>query len=335
MLIANPIYDVVFKYLMEDSKVAKLLLSAIIGTEIVSLEFRPQEYAINVETNRVKAPQKYVPRSANAPKISDLMLTVYRLDFSAKIKSEEGENLVIIEVQKAKLANDIVRFRRYLAKQYEREDNILSKKARKGKTIKVGIPIISIYFLGEELDSIHNIPVLKVNNEVTDLYSGVAVLQKDDFIESLTHKSYIISIPDLGKKRRNELEMLLSVFDQANRQDSNHILNVQEDSFPEKYRPIIRRLQKAGTESKLRERMQDEDDILSDFIEYEHQLAEAEKKLAAKDKALEELNQELQTAQIKLETSVQKLWAKGMKIAEIADLLGVAESEVKEIVEKL
>ena len=81
--------------------------------------------------------------------------------------------------------------------------------------------------------------------------------------------------------------------------------------------------------------MQAEDDILSDFREYEHQLAEAEKKLAAKDKALEELNQQLQTAQIKLETSVQKLWAKGMKIAEIADLLGVAESEVKEIVEKL
>ena len=31
MLIANPIYDVVFKYLMEDSKIAKLVISSIIG----------------------------------------------------------------------------------------------------------------------------------------------------------------------------------------------------------------------------------------------------------------------------------------------------------------
>ncbi len=32
--IANPIYDVVFKYLMNDEKVAKLLLSALIGREV-------------------------------------------------------------------------------------------------------------------------------------------------------------------------------------------------------------------------------------------------------------------------------------------------------------
>ena len=41
--IANPIYDVVFKYLMDDNKVAKLLLSAIIGEEILTLEYRPTE----------------------------------------------------------------------------------------------------------------------------------------------------------------------------------------------------------------------------------------------------------------------------------------------------
>jgi len=31
MHIANPIYDVAFKYMLEDHKVAKLFLSAIIG----------------------------------------------------------------------------------------------------------------------------------------------------------------------------------------------------------------------------------------------------------------------------------------------------------------
>jgi hypothetical protein len=368
MLIANPIYDVVFKYLMEDSKVAKLLIGAIIGTEIISLDFRPYEYSFDMDTPYRKPDEPNVPKpkmDETKPRLrlKDLMLAVYRLDFSAKIQTEEGEKIVIIEVQKAKLASDIVRFRKYLAKQYEREDNIIEKRTNNDKLIKVGLPIISIYFLGEELENIQKIPVLKVSNEIIDMYSGKKVQGTDYFIESLTHKSYIISIPDLSKKRRNELEMLLSVFDQDNKMHSNYILNVKEEDFPEKYQPIIRRLQKAGATQTIREKMEDEDTIIGEFLDYEHRMSEAEKKmelkdrelakkdkaledknkaledknkaLEDKDKALENLNQQLQTAQIKLETSVQKLWAKGMKTAEIADLLGVAESEVKEIVEKL
>ena len=41
MQIANPIYDVVFKYMMEDAKVAKLLIASIISEEIEELKFRP------------------------------------------------------------------------------------------------------------------------------------------------------------------------------------------------------------------------------------------------------------------------------------------------------
>ncbi len=43
MLIANPMYDVVFKYMMDDNKVARLFLGAILGEEITELEFKPQE----------------------------------------------------------------------------------------------------------------------------------------------------------------------------------------------------------------------------------------------------------------------------------------------------
>ena len=44
-VIANPIYDVVFKFLMEDKKVAKILLSALLKKEIIELEMRRHEYA--------------------------------------------------------------------------------------------------------------------------------------------------------------------------------------------------------------------------------------------------------------------------------------------------
>ena len=43
MIIANPIYDVVFKYLLEDAEIARDLLSTILGEEVVQLEFKPQE----------------------------------------------------------------------------------------------------------------------------------------------------------------------------------------------------------------------------------------------------------------------------------------------------
>ncbi len=103
MHIANPIYDVVFKYLMEDSKIAKLILSTIIEEEVLNLEFKPQEY-----TTLLEQPP----------------LTVYRLDFSATIKTPEGSKNVLIEIQKAKYSSDIVRFRRYLGEHYKNRENI-------------------------------------------------------------------------------------------------------------------------------------------------------------------------------------------------------------------
>jgi len=77
MLIANPIYDVVFKYMMEDLKVAKTFISAIIGEEVENLDFCPQELTT-----------KYKEGS----------MTVVRVDFLAKIKTAKGYKAVIIEM---------------------------------------------------------------------------------------------------------------------------------------------------------------------------------------------------------------------------------------------
>ena len=293
MLIANPIYDVVFKYLMDDSKVAKLLIAAIIGEEIIDLEFRPQEL-IGEAAKLGKSKKK------NESQMQITNLTVYRLDFSAKIKTPEGEQLVIIEIQKVKLLNDIMRFRKYLGKQYIEQENSYLIKNKKDKLVRVGIPIISIYFLGEELDNIHGVPVVMVNNQAIDLHSGKHIKEKDAFIESLTHKSYIISIPDLNRRRRNELEMLLSIFDQSTIFESHYILNVREEDFPEKYRDVIRRLQKAISESTMRNQMQIEDDFVSELSEYERMILDKEQALKANRKEL------LQTAKALEESQREK-----------------------------
>ena len=47
LYIANPIYDTVFKYLMEDERIARILLSALLKKNVVEVEKRPHEY-VNV-----------------------------------------------------------------------------------------------------------------------------------------------------------------------------------------------------------------------------------------------------------------------------------------------
>ena len=238
--IANPIYDVVFKYMMEDNDVAKLLVSSIIGEDIISLEPKPQEYTVEKVT------------------AGGSTLTVYRLDFSAKIKTPDGNKLILIEMQKASFPADIMRFRGYLGKQYSNKNNSIK---REDGTVEA-LPIYAIYFLGDEL-GICETPVLKVFSSILDVGAQQIVHAKSEFIESLNHQSWIVQISCINEPHRNDLEVLLSVFDQNNRSSDNHILNVREEDFPEKYRPLLRRLKQAANNPDVKEQMTAEDEVLS------------------------------------------------------------------------
>ena len=240
--IANPIYDVVFKYMMEDNAVAKLLVSSIIGEEVVSLDPKPQEH-----TTEIAAAQDDKPS-----------LTVYRLDFSAKIKTPDGHKLIIIEMQKASVPADIKRFRNYLGEQYSDTGNSTTLENGRLEPLR----IYSIYFLGDDL-KICDTPVLSVFPEVRDVATQKIIKERSRFIELLNHKCWIVQISCLKKRRRNELEVLLSVFDQENRTGDHHILNVNEEEFPEKYRPLIRRLKMAASNKEVKKQMKDEDEVWS------------------------------------------------------------------------
>jgi hypothetical protein len=269
MLIANPIYDVVFKFLMEDAKIAKLLLSSIIGENIEELTFLPQEFVSDIDKGKIDKPRKSI-KSRRGNKSS---LTVYRLDFSAHIQTPEGTKQVIIELQKAKFSTDITRFRKYLGEQFGDKRNITSLKINK-RIRKVGIPIISIYFLGHKLD-FTTASAIKISRQYQDLITNEIIDTKESFIESLTLDSYVIQIPYLTDKRRTELEILLSVFDQRNVADNeHHILNVNEEDFPEKYRSIIRKLQQATQSPEIKKKMQLEDGIIEELEDKEREIEE-------------------------------------------------------------
>ena len=290
MYIANPIYDVVFKYMMEDLKVAKTFISAIIGEEVENLDFCPQELTT-----------KYREGS----------LTVIRMDFLARIKTPDGYKAVIIEMQKALLSSDIRRFRRYIGTQYQSKSNIY--KDEKGN--EHSRPIYCIFFLGQSLD-VPDVPVLTVTNIVKDRATGRELTLRNEFIESLHHQSWIVQIPNLKKHRRDDLEKLLSIFDQNKITDSNHILNVKEEDFPEEFRHIIRRLKQAAESEEVAEQMNAEDDLIYDFQNLERQIAARDEKLEEKDKKLEEKNKKIEEQDKKLEEKNMKLEEQYKKLEE-------------------
>lgn len=264
MKVANPIYDVVFKYLLDDKKIAKLIISKILDEEIVALDFRPTELKM---------------------KVSGHDLTVFRIDFAATIKRPDGsQKLVIIEIQKAKFHTDIMRFRKYLGNHYQNKNNVYRDK-KTNKTI--ALPIISLYFLGHKLDNT-DAPVVKVNRQYIDLADNSELSIREEFIESLTHDSYIIQIPQLKKKRRNNLEILLSIFDQSLTFSGNrHFLNLSEEDYPQEFRIVIRRLLQAAAEEDVCQTMELEDEILDELESLERTILEKDKALEDKDKAID------------------------------------------------
>ena len=79
--IANPIYDAAFKYLMDEPRVAKTLIAAVLQIEKKDiLELTPDRTEIST----------YKKDEVNA----------CRLDFTVRIKTKDGEKAIYIELQK-------------------------------------------------------------------------------------------------------------------------------------------------------------------------------------------------------------------------------------------
>ncbi|PKQ70688.1 hypothetical protein [Raineya orbicola] len=323
MQILNPLYDVVFKYLMEDNKVAKLLLSALIGQEITELVFLPQEFLADFDFETAKKRQEENPSIQFSSG-----LTVYRIDFTAKIRTETGEEkLIIIEVQKSKLTSDMLRFRAYLGSQYAKKEYFQWVTSRNtGRQYKAGIPIYAIFFLGYGLEEYEGIPVVEVDTCVKDKRNGEILEEKGYFIPSLFHKGIIVNIPYLKERYQSDLEKVLSIFDQHHRDEDFHILNVKEEDFPEKYRPIIRRLQAAAQEKTLRNKMIAEDDYLTEMNEYEERINKLQKEKEQERLKAENLAYEKEQERVK---SIKVMLELGIDLRTICEKLDIDEQFLK------
>ncbi|MEG1749962.1 MAG: hypothetical protein RR249_09810 [Tannerellaceae bacterium] len=309
-VIANPIYDAVFKFMMEDDKVARLLLSALLKKEILELEMRQQEFT-KMNKNRI---------------------SLFRMDFAAKIRDDDGtEHLVLIELQKTWLATETLRFRQYLGTQY-----LSPRNMRTGDESEYGLPIISIYILGHLLGDLME-PVVYVRRQYLD-YDDKVIEQKDPFIESLTHDSIIVQIPHLQGRTRTRLERLLNVFDQEYRiKGDDHLLEIDETQFPPDEMRIVIRLLSACSAPEVRQEMDIEDQILSEIeardtaiMQRDQQIVKRDQVIVQKDQVIEQKEQVIEQKEQVIEQSKQELEQSKQELVQSKQMIEQKECELEQ-----
>ena len=291
MEVANPIYDAVFKFLLDDERAARLLIGQIAGLDVQSLAVSPQE--VVAPEHRGEAPPS---------------LTLFRMDFAARVRTAEGEaRQVLIEIQKAKAPTVVERFRRYLGQQYASRGNIVAD----GSGGSEAVPIVTIYLLGYDLGFSAE-AVIDVCPRVTERLTGRVLDARHPFVEGIHHRSHIVQIPHLKRDGQDELSRFLTIFDQgrALAERDNHVLAFQEGEYPARWGFVLRQLQRAMAEEEVQRYMDGEDRLLKDSMllaqraEHERQRAERERQRA--DQERQRADQERQRADQEREEKEQE-----------------------------
>ncbi len=214
MRIANPLYDHAFKYLMANEKLARKVLSTIIDRDVISVDLSQQEIVIEDEIRN---------------------FTLYRLDFKATIRNSDGkEETVLIELQKSKLPTNLQRFRTYLGSNYM--ERRMKKKVDSQEEYIETLPIIAIYILGYNVEDIPYLAT-KIDRKIIDASTKEEVEINSDFIELLTHTTYILQVRRLPEDRRTRIERFMTLFNQRwVEEDESYIIDLEE--VPEGFEDI-------------------------------------------------------------------------------------------------
>ena len=325
--VANPIYDSVFKYIMEDERIAKTILSALLKKEVVHVTVRPHEYSNTTRDT----------------------LSMFRIDFAATVREKEGneikDRIVLIELQKTWLNTETLRFRQYLGAQYNNKNNI-----READEKGFAYPMVAVYLLGHKVGNIKE-PIVYVNHDVFD-YNGNVVAEgnAEPFVESLTHNSIIVQIPRLQGNVNNRLEKVLSVFDQTNVEgDTQQVLKIDEDKYADDndMMYVLHKLTAAAANSEMRQDMNVEDEFYKaiedrdtaimqrDKIlkEQSEQISQQSEQLSQQSEQLSQQSEQISQQSEQLKNMAKALSASGQSNEQISQMTGMSVAEIAHLLE--
>jgi hypothetical protein len=242
---------------MSSIPVAGKFISTIIGEEVIELSNVPVERKSTDDKGIVVTRSSFIARIRTGEKVKDVMIKVYEV-------SPAFNNALFI---------------RYLE---SRNRNRKPESGNKDSDRETYCIVILPDGIG-----IKDMPVVKVNvhseNGVNsdELPNGLSD-ESIQLLKQLHHRSWIIQIPELNGRRRNSVEVLLSIFDQTRRTTNDNIfLNIYEEDFPEEYHPVIRRLERAASNNAVCNTVRIEDDYTAHIKYTNFMREEAEEKTAA------------------------------------------------------
>ena len=313
--VANPIYDSVFKYIMEDERIAKTMLSALLKKEVVHVTVRPHEYSNTTRDT----------------------LSMFRIDFAATVREREGneikDRIVLIELQKTWLNTETLRFRQYLGAQYSNKNNI-----REAEDKGFAYPMVAVYLLGHRVGNIKE-PIVYVNHDVFD-YNGNVVEDgnMEPFVESLTHNSIIVQIPLLHGNVNNRLEKVLSVFDQTLVDgDTQQVLKIDEDKFADDNDMlyVLHKLTAAAANSEMRQDMNVEDEYYKAIEDRDTAIMQRDKMLKERDCKMAQMDERLSQQSEQLSQQSEQLSQQSEQLSQQSERLSQQSEQLSQQSEQL
>jgi hypothetical protein len=313
--VANPIYDVVFKYLMEDQRIARTILSALLKEDILEVDMRPQEH-VNDKRDSV---------------------SILRIDFGARVRRPDGSiHLILIELQKTWLETETLRFRQYLGVHYDSPDNMIDGGEN-------ALPMVAVYLLGHRVGDIDE-PVLYVRHHSYN-YDGQIVTKglPNPFVDSLTHDSIIVQIPLLRgrltstaynrQNAKGRLDKVLSIFDQSNLEGNNRkVLNIDDSLYTDDddMQHILQRLAMAAGDSKLRQDMNIEEEFISAIERRDTEILHRDYELAKQKVLIDEQKSQIDEQKSQIDEQKSQIDEQKSQIDEQKSQIDEQKSQIDE-----
>jgi len=289
LVIPNPIYDVVFKYLMQDYDSAMIILSTLINEKIKKLDFQPltftkkttvTEYNEQVEQKKNKHFEKEKQKIIADSNLSELDkqiaindisikdpvtgkdVKLLHLDFVAVIEKENGEEeMVMIELQKVAIETDIFRFKQYIAENFQKKRKITKTDPDTAQEIEIELPyrLIPIFILNFKIEDEISDLMIKTRQIKTGVFTDKEIDKRNEFIDHLSYELYVVQLPYLqqieeldfeNNEYKQKLFALLKLFDQrAKKTDNEYRLRLFRRMFPGFLDRVIKRLQTADIDN--------------------------------------------------------------------------------------
>jgi len=236
---------------------------------------------------------------------------------------------VLIELQKSKLPTNLKRFRTYLGHAYMPQKKITDTNT--GLDNDKILPIVSIYILGYNVDDIPYLST-KIDRKIIDTSTNREVEIKSDYVDLLTHTTYILQVRRLPQKRMSKIEKFMTLFNQAWVKEEAYILDLEE--VPEEYADIAKYLNSLLQDEDVKKKLLIEQELEDLFAMQEATKAkledqvkiETEQKLFAlqqKDEALQQKDEALRQKDEAVKKMIHVLFQLGKTNEEISMLTGI------------